>query len=303
MDRSAFKDLIGLITHHAIYLISRELDAAKLLAEDFNQQVSFGVEGTALIEPTGEDCMYDCDLPPRYGLPCRCWLYRCVIDIIPIPISLMHPRRFFDGPPFVVSWSMVFDPTINFAEIFRRAAHRKTTEEQDEEADEGGNAQQSQESDREEEIEKAVDNNTGDRFRRGGVDLLHAAAHQSIDFHKLIENVHRREGYAREFAKFTAIFNKKWHDKELARSLISTTFPDEIRPKDNFMYKKSGSRRRAYTGREAAEADEAKQRRAKRKDSIEEGRRRRHEDELRAGGEDKGMIDDKKPTISANRSM
>ena len=54
-----------------------------------------------------------------------------------------------------------------------------------------------------------------------------------------------------------------------------------------------------------AEADEAKQRRAtaKRKDSIEEGRRRRHEDELRAGGEDKGMIDDKKPTISANRSM
>ena len=60
MDRSAFKDLIGLITHHAIDLISRELDAAKLLAEDFNQQVSFRVEGTALIEPTGEDCMYDC---------------------------------------------------------------------------------------------------------------------------------------------------------------------------------------------------------------------------------------------------
>ena len=69
------------------------------------------------------------------------------------------------------------------------------------------------------------------------------------------------------------------------------------------MYKKSGSRRQAYTGREAAETDEAKQRRAKRKDSIEEGRRRRHEDELWAGGEDKGMIDDKKPTILANRSM
>ena len=59
MNRSAFKDLIGLTTHHAIGLISRELDAAK-------------VEGTALIEPTDEDCMYDCDLPPRYDLPCRC---------------------------------------------------------------------------------------------------------------------------------------------------------------------------------------------------------------------------------------
>ena len=69
------------------------------------------------------------------------------------------------------------------------------------------------------------------------------------------------------------------------------------------MYKKSRSRGRAYTDREAAEADEAKQRRAKRKDSIEEGRRRRHEDELRAGGEDKDLIDDKKLTISANRSI
>ena len=103
---------------------------------------------------------------------------------------------------------MVFDLTINFAEMFRRAAHRKTTEEQNEKADEGGNAQQTQESEPEEEIEKAVDNNTKDRFRRGGVDLLHAVAHQSIDFHKSIENVHRREGYTRELVKFTAIFNK-----------------------------------------------------------------------------------------------
>ena len=152
-------------------------------------------------------CMID--LPSRYGLPCRCWLYHCIIDVIPIPISLIHPRWFFDGPPFVVSWRMVFDPTKSFVELFRRAAYRKTTEEQDEEADEGENAQQRQESEPEEEIEKVVDNNTGDRFRRGGVDLLHAAAHQSIDFHKSIKNVHRRGEYAREFAKFTAIFNKK----------------------------------------------------------------------------------------------
>ena len=45
MDRSAFKDIIGLITYHAIDLISRELDAAKLLAEDFNQQVSLELKG------------------------------------------------------------------------------------------------------------------------------------------------------------------------------------------------------------------------------------------------------------------
>ena len=81
---------------------------------------------------------------------------------------------------------MVFDLIISFAEMLRRATHRKTIEEQDEEADEGGNAQQRQEYESEEEIEKAVDNNTEDRFRRGGIDLLHAAAHQSIAFHKSI---------------------------------------------------------------------------------------------------------------------
>ena len=51
------------------------------------------------------------------------------------------------------------------------------------------------------------------------------------------------------------------------------------------MYKKGGSRRRAYTGREAAEARETEQRRTRRRDSIEQGRRLRY-NRLRAGGDD-----------------
>ena len=40
MDRAAFKDFTGLITHQAIDLMSRELDVPKVLAEEFNQQIS-----------------------------------------------------------------------------------------------------------------------------------------------------------------------------------------------------------------------------------------------------------------------
>ena len=51
------------------------------------------------------------------------------------------------------------------------------------------------------------------------------------------------------------------------------------------MSKKGGSRRRAYTGRAAAEARETEQRRTRRRDSIEQRRRLRY-NKLRAGGED-----------------
>ena len=246
------------------------------------------LEKTPPIKPT-EGCMYDCELPFRYGFPCRCWLYRCVVDVIPIPISLIHPRWFFDGPLFVISWRMSFDPALSFAEMLRKAT---ATEKRGGETDENEEVKEVEEAEEVEEVEEfeEVGDKSGDKFRRGGVDLLHAAAHQSIDFHKSIENTHRGEEFARGFAEMTAKYTKKWQEKEQARSFIPTTFPDEIRPKDNLKYKKGGSRRRAYTGREAAEAEEADQRRAKRRDSIEKGRRQRHE-ELRVGGENEDAIE------------
>ena len=133
----------------------------------------------------------------------------------------------------------------------------------------------------------------GDRYRRGGVDMMQSAAFESTDLHKSMENSHRDEEYARAYVANSAKFNQQWLERESARSLIPTTFPDEIRPKENLRWKKGGSRRRAYTGREAAEADEANQRRARRKDSIEQGRRRRH-DKLRESDENESVISDGK---------
>ena len=53
--------------------------------------------------------------------------------------------------------------------------------------------------------------------------------------------------------------------KSVWPALVPTTFPDEIRANENLTYKKEGSRRRAYTDREAAEANKAEQRRVRRK--------------------------------------
>lgn len=39
---------------------------------------------TAIIEPPGNRCISKCELPMRFGLPCKCWLYQCIIDQIPI---------------------------------------------------------------------------------------------------------------------------------------------------------------------------------------------------------------------------
>lgn len=117
---------------------------------------------------------------------------------------------------------------------------------------------------------------SGDRYHREGVDLLHSAAYQAIEFHKSIADIHRGEEYARDYTRVMEKLNKKWKEKELARPSLPTTFPDEIRANENLTYKKGGSRRRAYTGREAAEANEAEQRRVRRKISIDQGRRQRH---------------------------
>ena len=101
MDRRLFVHLAGLVTHATIDLISPELDLAKKWAE----KVNLGYDKHEL--PRGEGCIKDCDLPLRYGLPCQCWLFSCVQLDIPIPLSLIRPRWFFDGPAKVAPKWMI----------------------------------------------------------------------------------------------------------------------------------------------------------------------------------------------------
>lgn len=154
IDRNTFQNLTGLITHQAIDLISPELDAAKKIMED----IAHG--GDPIIESAGESCIYDCELPLRSGLPCKCWLYSCVANFIPIPISLIHPRWFIDSPSFVISWHMTLDYGLTheqmrcLAEGIQENLYQKSGEKEDMQ------------------LEEKMGAKSGDRFCRGCIDLF-----------------------------------------------------------------------------------------------------------------------------------
>ena len=84
MNQKIFARIRSLITHETIDLIIREWNLIKKWALEVkrgNEQVF-----------SGNGCSLNCDLPMQYKLPCKCWLYNCIIDETLIPISLIHPR-------------------------------------------------------------------------------------------------------------------------------------------------------------------------------------------------------------------
>lgn len=97
-------------------MILRELNSAQINAEKFNQQISFLEWYPAiqlLLSLQGDRCISECELPMRFGLPCKCWLFINVLLIkFPFRSHLFIHGRFYKGPPFVMSWKMSFDATI-----------------------------------------------------------------------------------------------------------------------------------------------------------------------------------------------
>ena len=236
MNRSAFGGVLTLITHQAIEMLEREWNAASKWDLDLTDDDADEV----LSAPNApeEGCQLSCSLPLRYGLPCKCWLFQCVRMELPIPISLIHPRWLYDGPDYVANWSMSFDPDLDPSEYAQKVA----------------------------ESNEADNSSRGDRFARRGANLIEASALKAIDLHRSIPQGHRAEEYARGIAKYT----ERWLEDDANRQHIPQTFPDAIKPKANLTFsKKGGSRRRAYTGREAAEAAEVAERRNTRKLELE----------------------------------
>ena len=250
MDHQAFSLLKGKITHAAINMVSKEINLAKIAAEKFNHQVSFGIApgDSVVIEPPGDKCIAECKLPLRFRLPCQCWLYQCVIDSLPIPISLIHPRWFYKGPPFVIFWKMTFNPSITFDKMLELAVSKEEESTKDLEQLETTVHKETIEipSDKEE-ISTLIKPSSGDRFTRDGVDLLHSTALSSLDFYKSIQDSHRAEEYARDYSRMMEKLNKKWQEKEMARPMVPTTFSEPISTGNTkaSMKKKTGRR---FTG-------------------------------------------------------
>jgi hypothetical protein len=103
LDRVAFKAYIGKVTLYALSMLAPEWEAAKTLSDS---------EREALDALDGPKCMLACQLPVRYSLPCRHWLYWASQMGISIPLSLSHPRWLIDGSANdAMSWAMGYrDP-------------------------------------------------------------------------------------------------------------------------------------------------------------------------------------------------
>ena len=105
--------------------------------------------------------------------------------------------------------------------------------------------------------------------------MLEYTAHQSLDFHKTIQDSHRAEEYACNYSRIMAKLNKKWQDKELARPLIPTSFSNPLPSEHSDPRFKKGKGRR-MTGQELAEKEEVLKRQERRQLSIERARREKY---------------------------
>ena len=206
-----------------------------------------------------------------------------MVDYIPMPLYLIHLQWFYDGPAFFRFWKMSFNPALTYQEICHLASFTEAAEQINLESvsfpEEPIIIEDDIVSERHLETKKDMIGSfpSSDRFIRSGLDLLEHTAHQSLDFHKTIQDSHRAEEYARDYSRIVAKLNKKWQDKELARPSIPTSFPDPLSSEQSDPRFKKGKGRR-MTGRELAEKEEPLKRQKCRRFSIERARREKYKE-------------------------
>jgi hypothetical protein len=93
IDRAAFATIGRKLTHYALKLVMVEWSATKWMADEIEEGEREDIDYNAF-----SCCISGCELPVRYGLPCRHWMYRSIQEEEPLPLSLFHPRWHFDGP-------------------------------------------------------------------------------------------------------------------------------------------------------------------------------------------------------------
>jgi hypothetical protein len=96
MDLKAFAKARSKLTHYAIDKTMAEWRATK----DFGDLIDSGDEGPFKFDKA-IGCQCKCELPLRFGLPCKHWMLPFYLSGEPLSLSLFHPRWFLDGPAVV----------------------------------------------------------------------------------------------------------------------------------------------------------------------------------------------------------
>ncbi|KAN0069187.1 hypothetical protein V8E54_012816 [Elaphomyces granulatus] len=179
-----------------------------------------------------EGCTFGCELPTRYRLPCKHWMHNSIVERVPLPLSLFHPRRHFDGPAvlkdhWVMTWAL------------------------EQEAVPGPSL---------------VDRHAGDRYAACGVQMVEESALAVLDKLKSLP-----PGMAEAFANsFATGSNRLLAQQEKIlknRQEFPTTLPAPLVNETSLQYKRG--KRRAMTGLEIAEERERDASRQRRRDERE----------------------------------
>jgi hypothetical protein len=175
-------------------------------------------------------CIAPCQLPLRYRLPCKHWMLYFYYKNEPIPINLFHPRWLIDGPFFLREpWHIRLDN-----HDFSKG-------------------------------ELIEDRYAGDRSARAGEQLIIDASLRMVEIHQSLP-AGEKETFAQAIKKLCDSLAKNQNERLDRLKAIPQRLPDPIRqPKVTFI----PGRKRALTGREAADLQEKDEARRRRKAQIE----------------------------------
>jgi hypothetical protein len=101
MDLEAFVYTRSKLTHYAIDKTMAKWRATKDFSDVINSCDEDPFEFDKAI-----GCPCKCELPLRFGLPCKHWMLPFYLRKEPLSLSLFHPRWFLDGLAVVRSWRM-----------------------------------------------------------------------------------------------------------------------------------------------------------------------------------------------------
>jgi hypothetical protein len=220
IDRSFFQLVIRKLTHYCLRKAMLELVLAKQLLDKLEK------EGKVFDFDVELGCQVFCELPLRFGIPCKCWMAHFFRCDKPIPLSLFHPRWLFDGPPFLSEpWKMSFD----------NVKYDQST--------------------------ILEDRYQGDRFANRGDQLILDTALLMAEKHKNLPPGEAAK-FAIAFKEINDTLANRQYEKLKGKEVLPSRLPDKIvQPKLVF----GPGRKRALTGREIADQQEADAARARRK--------------------------------------
>ncbi len=233
--------------------------------------VECGKELEIIFDITKEDacCQLECELPLRWGLPCRHWMCPAFVDETPILLSLIHPRWLFDGPDYLETlWHMSYLTGSNSKNNNASTRARQT--------------QTSLEPEILQEITEAeYEKNAGDQYQNHDQNLMLSTALQAVEKQKEFTGA-----TAKAFARVFTTQKSKLIEAVKAREERHTVLPPQLppllkEPKLRSFPNKYGESRK-MTGTKAAVAAEADRTRASRKAKKEQDIREKYEAELAA---------------------